>query len=176
MKKIETMANNPVFKKLTMTENDKRMKSDELVLRFLAFSSNWNNYTKPLADFLNKYCENNKNMSEQDLLAKESFFLATLNTVNVVLGNKSFRTFDQAHKSPKFNAALFDAQMIAFAELDLQSPQIEKLLKENLNELNYEFIASEPFMKYISSGTTDKNSVTGRINGYKGFVSSVLGR
>lgn len=176
MRKIETLANNPVFKKLTMTAKDKRMKSDELVLRFLAFSDDWQNYTKPLADFLNKYCEQNKNMSEQDLQAKESFFLATLNTVNEVLGNKSFRTFDQAHKSPKFNAALYDAQMIAFAELNLQRPQIEKLLQENLGELNYEFIASEPFLKHISSGTTDKNSVTGRINSYKGFVSSVLSR
>lgn len=174
MKKIEGISANPVFKKLTMTENDKRMKADELILRYFAFSTAWRDYNKPLADFLNKFCEQNKNLDAPALLALESNFLCTLNTINEVLGNKSFRTFDQAHRSPKFNAALFDAQMISFAELNLQDAQIEKLKQENFSELNYAFIASEPFVKYISSGTTDKNSVTGRIIAYKDFVSTVL--
>lgn len=100
----------------------------------------------------------------------------TLNTVNAVLGNKSFRTFDQQHKSPKFNAALYDAQMIAFAELDIQQGQIAKLNQEGFSELNYDFISAEPFVKYISSGTTDKNSVVGRITDYKNFISSILNR
>lgn len=176
MKKIESLSRNGVFKKLTMTENDKRMKADELILRFFAFASGWENYNKPLADFLNKYCERNRNMSDGDLLALESQFLNTLNTVNAVLGNKSFRTFDQQHKSPKFNAALFDAQMIAFAELNIQQEQINKLNQENLAELNYDYISAEPFVKYISSGTTDKNSVVGRITGYKNFITSILNR
>lgn len=174
MKKIEALSSNSVFKKLTMTENDKRMKADELVLRFFAFSSGWQDYAKPLADFLNKYCEHNKNLGENDLLALESEFLATLNTINEVLGSSSFRTFDQAHKSPKFNAALYDAQMIAFSELNLQQNQIDKLKKENIAEQNYGFIASEPFVKYISFATTDNNSVTERINAYKGFIISIL--
>ena len=176
MKRIEILSKNPVFKKLTMTENDRRMKADELILRFFAFSSGWQEYSKPLADFLNKFCERNKNMDDQDLLMLESKFLTTLNTVNTVLGNKSFRTFDQSHKSPKFNAALFDAQMVSFAELDLQQEQIDELIKKEITELNYDYISSESFEKYISSGTTDKNSVTGRINGYKTFVSSILAK
>ena len=94
--------------------------------------------------------------------------------MNSVLSNKSFRTFDQSHKSPKFNAALYDAQMVAFSELNLTQLQIEKLNQESFTELNYTFISSESFEKYISSGTTDKNSVTGRINDYKSFILSVL--
>jgi len=176
MKKIEAMSSNSVFKKLTMTENDKRMKADELILRFFAFSSGWQDYSKPLADFLNKYCEQNKNLADAELLMLESKFISTLNIVNEVLGNKSFRSFDQARKSPKFNAALFDAQMVAFAELNIIQEQIDKLRRENFEELNYGFITTEPFVKYISSGTTDKNSVTGRINAYKDFITSVLQR
>ena len=176
MKKIEELSKKTVFKKLTMTENDKRMKADELVLRFFAFSNGWRDYNKPLADFLNKFCENYRNAEEEMLLTFEARFLNTLNIINEVLGNRSFRTFDQAHKSPKFNAALFDAQMIVFLELNLQPEQIEILKRENIIELNYDFIAAEPFAKYISSGTTDKNSVTGRINAYKDFVLSILQR
>ena len=176
MKRIEGLSRNNIFKKLTMTENDKRMKADELILRFFAFLNGWENYNKPLADFLNKYCERYRNMDDNSLLLLESKFLSTLTKVNAVLGNKSFRTFDQQHKSPKFNAALFDAQMIAFAELDIQQLQIDKLEQENFVEENYEFIASEPFVKLISSGTTDKNSVVGRITDYKNFISSILNR
>ena len=176
MKKIESLSRNNIFKKLTMTENDKRMKTDELILRFFAFLNGWENYNKPLADFLNKYCERNRNMDDNSLLLLESKFLSTLTKVNAVLGNKSFRTFDQQHKSPKFNAALFDAQMIAFAELDIQQLQIDKLEQENYVEENYEYIASEQFVRYISSGTTDKNSVMGRITDYKNFISSILNR
>ncbi len=176
MKKIAILSKNSIFKKLTMTENDKRMKADELILRFFAFLNEWENYNKPLADFLNKYCERNRNMDDNSLLSLESQFLSTLMKVNAVLGNKSFRTFDQQHKSPKFNAALFDAQMIAFAELDIQQLQIDKLGQENFVEENYDFISSEQFVKYISSGTTDKNSVVGRITDYKNFISSILNR
>lgn len=176
MRRIEVLSKNGIFKKLTMTENDKRMKSDELILRFFAFLKGWETYSKPLADFLNKYCDKNRNMDDGNLLSLESKFLATLNIVNAVLGIKSFRTFDQQHKSPKFNAALFDAQMIAFAELDVQQAQIDKLSRENFVELNYEYIASDPFEKYISYGTTDKNSVVGRITGYKNFITSILNK
>lgn len=176
MNKIEDLSKNGVFKKLTMTEKDKRMKADELILRFFAFVSGWETYSKPLAEFLNKYCERNRNVNDSDLPALETKFLNTLDTINVVLGNKSFRTFDQQHKSPKFNAALFDAQMISFAELDIQQAQIDKLNQEHFSELNYDFISSEPFVKYISSGTTDRNSVVGRITGYKNFVTSILNK
>ena len=176
MKRFESLSRNSVFKKLTMTENDRRMKADELILRFFSFLNGWENYNKPLADYLNKYCEINRNMNEVDLLSLESKFLATLATVNAVLGNKSFRTFDQQHKSPKFNAALYDAQMIAFAELDIQQAQIDKLIQANFSELNYDFIAAEPFVKYISSGTTAKNSVVGRITEYKKFITSILNK
>lgn len=176
MKRIECLSKNPVFKRLTMTESDKRMKADELILRFFAFLNGWKTYAKPLADFLNKYCERNRNLDDEGLLTLESKFLTTLDIVNSVLGNKSFRTFDQQHKSPKFNAALFDAQMIAFAELNIHQAQIEKLIQENFVEHNYEFIASNPFVKYISSGTTDKNSVVVRITDYKYFITSILNR
>ena len=176
MKKIEELSKNAVFRQLTMTQTDKRMKADELILRFFAFSSGWRDYSKPLADFLNKYCERNKNMSPQELSVLESKFLDTLKVVNDILGNKSFRTFDQSRKNPKFNAALFDAQMISFAELNIAPAQVEKLIRNELVEKNFSFISSDSFEKYISSGTTDKNSVTGRINEYMAFVSNILNK
>lgn len=174
MKTIEELSSNTVFKSLTMTQNDKRMKADELALRFLAFSEGWESYTKPMADFLNKFCEQHRNPKDTDLLTYKSKFLETISKVQKVLGNKAFRTFDAAKKSPKFNAALFDAQVIAFSELVLTDADVQHLIDRDFEQLNYQYIVSEPFVKYISRATTDDNSVSGRIKGYKQFLKSVL--
>ena len=58
---------------------------------------------------------------------------------------------------------------------NLNKTYLEKSLT-CIKEENYEFITSEPFVKYISSGTTDKTSVVGRITDYKNFISSILNR
>ncbi len=174
MKTVEELSSNSIFKSLTMTMNDKRMKADELALRFLAFSEGWKKYKKPMADFLNNYCSQHRNPSDVELLELKTKFLDTINKVQQVLGNKAFRTFDAAKKSPKFNAALFDAQVIAFSELVLTDDDVQCLIANDFSTLNYDFILSENFVKYISQATTDEKSVTGRIKSYKEFLKSVL--
>lgn len=176
MKAVEELSSNGIFKTLTMTQNDKRMKADELTLRFLAFSEGWKSYNKPMADFLNKFCEQHRNPHDAELLAYKSKFLDTISKVHKVLENKAFRTFDAAKKSPKFNAALFDAQMIAFSEVVLTDADVQHLIEKDFVQLNYDYILSDPFVKFISRATTDDKSVSGRIKGYKQFVKSVLDR
>lgn len=174
MKTIEELSSNSVFKSLTMTQNDKRMKADELALRFFAFSEGWESYNKPMSDFLNKFCEHHRSPKDTELLEYKSKFLDTISKVQRVLGSKAFRTFDAAKKSPKFNAALFDAQMIAFLELVLTDADVQRLVDCDFVQKNFDYIISEPFVKYISRATTDDNSVSGRIKGYKQFLKSVL--
>lgn len=174
MKMIENLGDNSLFRTLTLTRNDKRMKSDELVLRFFAFSQNYKNYEKPMSNYLNMYCDNNKNIINEDLDSLRDLFTNTLISVNNLLGDKAFKTFDTSFKKPKFNSALFDAQMVALCELNLEESQILSLKKCNIEQLNYEFIASADFNKYISYATTDKNSVVNRITQYKDFIARLL--
>lgn len=174
METVEELSSNSIFKSLTMTLNDKRMKADELALRYLAFSEGWKTYKKPMADFLNNYCSQHRNPSDVELLKLKSKFLDTINKVQQVLGNKAFRTFDSAKKSPKFNAALFDAQVVAFSELVLTDDDVQCLISNDFATLNFGFIISENFVKYISQATTDEKSVIGRIKAYKEFLKSVL--
>lgn len=174
MKLIERLSENHLFKSLTLTKNDKRMKTDELILRFFAFSERWQNYSKPLANFLNIYCEENRHADEDKQNMLTSLFQKTLNTVNEVLGDKAFKTYDENMKNAKFNAALFDAQMIAFMELAPNTEDIERLKNHDMNTLNRNLISSEQFSKYISSGTTDRNAVFNRITDYKEFLQKLL--
>ena len=174
MNLIEELAKDQTFKVLTMTKDDKRMKGDELVLRFFSFMDRWSDYSKPMANYLNNYCESNRNPSPERLFEMKGRYATTLSRINRVLGQKAFRTFDASRKSPKFNAALYDAQMIAFDELVKSDADVKKLVDSNIVEKNYDFIADEAFSKFISSGTTDKNSVIGRICSYKTFLSEIL--
>ncbi|HRP58060.1 DUF262 domain-containing protein [Agriterribacter sp.] len=174
MDKLEKLGNNKLFRELTLNKTDKRMKADELVLRFLSFADNWRNYTKPLVSFLNNYSENNRNINEQRLNEIELEFTSTLKKVNLALDRLAFKTYDTAYKNAKFNAALFDAQMISFYEINPSDEKIQKLTASNFVKKNQEFIENEEFNKYISSGTTDKNSVINRITEYKIFLTKLL--
>ena len=46
-------------------KNDKRMKAEELVLRFWALSENHENYKKPLATFINDFSDQNRRITEK---------------------------------------------------------------------------------------------------------------
>jgi hypothetical protein len=174
MDKLEKLGNNKLFKELTLNKTDKRMKADELVLRFFAFAENWRNYTKPLVSFLNNYSENNRMANEQKLNEIESDFISTLSKADLALSKFAFKTYDSSNKNAKFNAALFDAQMISFYELNPSDDKVKKLASKNFINKNQEFIENENFNKYISSGTTDKNSVINRITEYKAFLTQLL--
>ncbi|EON79224.1 Protein of unknown function DUF262 [Lunatimonas lonarensis] len=174
MELLEKLGNDKTFRELTLNKADKRMKSDELVLRFLSLAENWRNYTKPLVAFLNGYSEANRNANAGKLIECENDFRNTLNTVNSALHKYAFKTYDESLKNAKFNAALYDAQMISFYELNPSQEKIEALANKNFISKNQKFIESEDFNKFISSGTTDKNSVVGRINEYKEFLKNLL--
>ncbi|MEZ5345403.1 MAG: DUF262 domain-containing protein [Pyrinomonadaceae bacterium] len=174
MDRLEALGKNKDFLMLTRLKNNKRMKSDELALRFFALSNGWKQYTKPMVTFLNNYCSESRNINERALQELENGFTDTLEKISYVLERYSFKTYDRTNKNIKFNAALYDAQMVAFFELKLTSKQIDKLKRIDLIAKNSDFINGERFEKFISQATTDKNAVIGRIRGYKQFISNQL--
>lgn len=170
MDKLDIMGKYPLFRELTLNKNDKRMKSEELVLRFLAFKENWRSYIKPLVGFLNSYSEANRNLNEDLLVELEADFYKTLDSASILLGNFSFKTYEPNLKGSKFNAALYDAQMVAIYEMNLSADDWRKIDQKQFIMQNHDFINQDGFSKYISSGTTDKASVINRITEYQQFL------
>lgn len=167
---LEKLGNNILLRELTLNKSDKRMKTDELVLRFFALSEGWRNYTKPLVSFLNNYSESKRNINEHASIGMEKEFTNTINLVNGALEKFAFKTYEKNLKNTKFNAALFDAQMIAFYEINPTMQAVNQLKENGFIDRNFEFINRESFNKYISSATTDRNSILNRINEYKAFL------
>lgn len=149
---------------------DKRMKSEELILRFFAMADNWRSYEKPLSGFLSGYSERLRNPTDHELEQMNDSFVKAIDTCVSLLGPLVFRTFGADHKKPKFNAALYDAQMLAVHERNLSKLEVAKISKPHLIKEIQRLFQDEVFSRHISQATTDKNAVQGRIKVFKNLL------
>lgn len=141
---------------------DKRMKAEELVIRYWALSEDLDGYEKPLASFITSFTEMNRNSSKQkieELCADVK--MAHLRVVEI-FGPHTF-TFSRDGKS-KFNAAVFDAQMVAATRLT--EAAFKKIRSKSAHvRLAYQQLEqSLDFTRSVTLATSDKAAVQGRIH------------
>jgi len=174
MTKVEQLAKGTLFKKLTSTSNDNRMKGDELVLRYFALLERFTSYAKPMSVFLNKYSEDNRLMSVDDVEILSENFSSNLNKCHFLYGDFAFKTFDENKKRLKANTALFEAQMLSMNNISPSLEQIEKLNKTTvINQLS-NLLENIEFYNTITKATTDKTVIVKRINDYTEFLQSLF--
>lgn len=128
-------------------EPSKRMKDQELILRFFAFYFYMNNYKKPLKSFLNEYMAKNRNLVIQSKDELESIFQKTINFVSKTLGKTAFR--------PKgiLNASIYDSVMVGIAKRLINGDiKDEKKFKNKYNEL----LSDADYLVATSKGTSDE--------------------
>ncbi|MGF6663311.1 putative nucleic acid-binding protein [Paraburkholderia atlantica] len=153
------------FLSLLEIKNDKRMKAEELVLRFWALNSDFDKYRKPLASFINAFSEANRRLTPEQQGEFRKSFKETLEAVKSLLGDMTFRIFDRAFNvESSFNSALYDALMVGVAQnlasgkLSLMPTKKAQLLLASLIEND------EQFRRAISIATSDESQVRYRVN------------
>jgi hypothetical protein len=110
---LKNLAEEPYFRNLTGTFNNKRMDLEELILRFFALVDGLSSYKPPLRQFLNLHMRTNRrNLPTTDSVA---LFRESCVVVDEVLGNLPFKV--AGSKNP-LNKAMFDAIMIPVAFAD----------------------------------------------------------
>lgn len=160
----ETLAKRGEWKTLLGLRNDKRMRAEEFVIRFLAFWKMRASYKKPLAGFLNAFCEDNRNPPPEDLKAFDDVFDLAIWNVKQLFGDHAFALISEdGEVLSKFNAALFDAEMLASAD-------VGKRLKVSVSK-RAEFIskfgallAKEEMQKAVTRATSDEQMVKYRVS------------
>jgi uncharacterized protein with ParB-like and HNH nuclease domain len=70
---------------------DKNRKDQELILRFLAFYFEGNDYKPSLKEFLNQYMRQNRHLSRQSEEQIINAFIPTIEVIHKGLGNKAFK-------------------------------------------------------------------------------------
>lgn len=133
---------------------DKRMRDQELILRFLALYFTTTRYRKPMKEFLNQFMRSNLNLQSYSAEQITKVFSPTIETIDKALGRKAFRI------ARALNAAVYDSVMVAVARR-LESGEISDLQQFRMK---YEaLIRDEHFEESSSRSTADELNVDRRI-------------
>lgn len=151
---LTKLAENETWKQIYAADN-KRLKSEELILRFFALLENRHNYSKSLKGFLNNYMESNQNPDDAKIADLTQKFERAIDLAFSIAGTNAFRI------GQNINAAIFDSIMIGLSEYAMThaEPDINVLAKK------YEsLLKDKEYLSFVESATAYQPSVIGRIN------------
>lgn len=150
---------------------DKRMKAEELVVRFWALSENLGAYEKPLATFLSAFAEENRSTDAGHLQSLEDRIRMAHKRVVYLFGSHAF-SFSQDGRS-KFNAAVYDAQMLACARIAQARYDTIAESRSEVRDAYAELEKDPDFKKSVTLATSDKAALQGRVQKVVALLKSV---
>ena len=133
---------------------NRRLRDQELILRFLALYFESASYARPMEHFLNKYMARNRRLQRQAATVLRDTFVPTADLIHRALGRKAFR--------PKraLNAAVFDAVMVGLAKMLSQGKSCTpKDVRRRYNSL----LKNKTFILASSKSTADEDNVKKRL-------------
>ena len=159
------------------SEPDPRMKDLDLVLRFLAFKNNIQNYRGNYKDFIDKICDIYNEDWQQSRTELDALLLKMEDTIKtsitVFSKERVFRRQGQKRTESRINRALFDVVMYYFSAIDhtqlvASKAEIKKALDKLLKE-DQEFITS------ISLATNGLNETKTRFRILGALLNTIPG-
>jgi uncharacterized protein with ParB-like and HNH nuclease domain len=133
----------------------KRLKDQELILRFFALFYNFDSYQRPMKEFLNDYMGKNKKLALQSKEELQNLFVTTINFISESLGREAFRP------ERTLNAAAYDGIMVGLA----RKIRIVTLNDRDTFKLKYrELITNTVFFNACKTATSDESNVISRID------------
>lgn len=152
--KLNALNDDPVWRSI-FGRVSRRQKDQELILRFLAFYFDSDNYKPPMTEFLTKFVGKNRNPDDAFLENANHRFVSTIAAFGGALGRGAFRP-DRA-----LNAAVFDSMSVALARriastgLTPSLDDIEAAHSDLLNDTHY--------VDAVSRRTANEQSVKTRM-------------
>lgn len=97
----------------------KTMGDVEYVLRFFTMHASWNSFSGDYRRSMDYFMRDNRNPTPSRIQSFRNSFQTTIERCKTLWGETAFRRFDKANDSyrDQFLSALYDAQMVAAAEL-----------------------------------------------------------
>ena len=132
-----------------------RLKDQELILRFMAMWYKGDEYSKPMAEFLNVFTQQNRNPGKQWLNETTQLFMQTVSA----FADAKDRPF-RLSEGRAVNAAVFDSMAIGLAR---------RIAKDNMPKsseiaaVHDSLIEDDEYLRSVTQGTSDESSVQERI-------------
>jgi hypothetical protein len=162
---------------LKLKKPDFRMRDAELLLRYYAFTNYLQEYTGNLKDFLDGTCEKlnaDWDTKEQSLLTQLEEFELSHQSLKTVFGDNLYRKWNGRAYERRFNRAIFDIFILAFARQDVRAAAIghESRIEDafrSLSENNRDFLSS------IETTTKSTWATQTRISLWNETLNALLG-
>lgn len=132
----------------------RRLRDKELILRFLALYF-VKPYSKPMAEFLNKYMGKNRHLKLQSAQKIGNLFPKTVQTINRALGKDTFKP------RGALIAAIFDAIMVGITRR-LEKGDITDM--ETMRKRYVSLLSNKEFIEATETHTSDEENVVARLN------------
>ncbi len=176
---IKNFSRNPkMLRILGLKLPHKRMVDCEMILRYFAFSENYDaenktirNYKGSTKTFLNSYFATNQKMSQDDLKRLKNKFETVINSVYEVFGDKAFRKLNEDGFETKINKAIMDVIMISFEQYSFE--QI-KAKKNEILDLYKTKLDEHRFNIAVTQGTSDTKVLEYRLNEWITELNKVM--
>jgi len=168
---LKELAQNSDFRKLLklkLKTEQENMAYEEMILRFFAYHEKGLKRAKNLSYFLTEYMKENQNVSEEKKVKLEMLFNDTILKVKKYLGANAFSVFQTKTKkwNSTSNRTLYDAEMLAFADVNLESVMITPIqFKDRLSLL----MEDEAFKKSLNEQAGGK-MIEKRVNDVKNIL------
>jgi hypothetical protein len=133
---------------------DKRMRDQELLLRFFALFYEADDYTKPMKRFLNSFMKSNRHMEQYDAETLRGLLESTVEVALGEIGTDGFK------RGRNFNAAIFDSVFVGIARR-LTAGHIQD--GEGLRIAYKSLVANSEYDNAVSVATSDEDSVSKRL-------------
>lgn len=173
MEVLDELTKNAIWREAVGIRNDKRMRGAELILRYFAFRYDRQNYSKPLSSFLDQFSNKNKNLADSSIESWSNDFSVVMSRINFAFGRLAFRFYDKELKaSTAFNSALYDAEMIGFAETNNSRILTKRFNAQQFQKAALNLIDSEKFSDSIRQATSDELAVKTRTEMFVSFLNN----
>jgi hypothetical protein len=133
---------------------DGRMRDQELVLRFLAFYYDAENYKSPLVNFLNAFMGRYKVLESTRAVEMSNVFSNAIHVMHQSIGTSAFRPVRA------LNAAVFDSVMVGVARRLARSPITDL---DQFKSKYEELLRNQAFLDACGRGTAGEERVKTRI-------------
>ena len=150
---LKKIAKSDEWKNIFGTSNTDRYDNEELVLRIFAFNEKLDEYTGNLAKFLSSYMSEKKDISDDELKAKEEMLHSSISFISDKIDNKTVKDFSKAKK---------EGLLVGVSS---NINKIKSKTKMEIQPMFNTFNSDELFKKEnLSQGLSDKGKVQERLN------------
>lgn len=135
----------------------KRMKDEELILRFFSLYYNFENYTKPMNEFMSNFMDSKKNPDKDEIAKMKALFIDTISFIAREVGSVAFRP------RGNINTAAFDSITYTVAKY---KQRLKSDIAKNISEL----FQYRTYLEAITEGTTDPENIKRRFSIVKRYL------